>query len=1515
MTLSESTAEPVTELGTSHPTLAELRSELEAVDDKTAKAILADAIGRSLLLERGQEATAVRELLASYNHDPSFRPPLFALVDAFEHRRSYKNLARLYEAEVKSAVDDEEKIDAWLDRASFLLTTGGSGLLPTGGSRAEVEELLAQVLEAGPERAGAWAIVETLARHLGSADIARRALEARAKRARDPRLRAVLFHEAALECDDPASALALLEAAAEADPADLRVATALEDAARVTRRFATVVDALERRSRAEGHAARAAALACEASALARTRSLDARRALEVGARAVELAPEDPLVWLERAEAAEAAEAWEALDGACERVLALLGGELGELGAVFHLRRAEAARRMGRADQARHHLEAARAAAPRSLALEVVAESERPSPLEARRAWLEATISSASSDADARLGALAELAFIAAARGARDELDARVRSLVDLAALAGRADGPSKAPDVGLWRDVALAALAVGSAESCALVAPHVVSDEIADGQDGGEEERSRWRLTAIALASRGARRALARAALADPACAAWAPEVARWVGADVSDEALVAEAHEALAKNAASPLLAAAHHAARGRALARAGDWNAAREALEAALAIHPDDEYVRTLLEEVGRASGDVEAVLEALRRSARGQQALASELSATAHLAEIEGRFELARRSAEEATGLETPPVDARLLSLRDALRAGDEERAARIRAELPGPVFALAAALRREGSAREEALGPLLSDEEVGLEAALALVTSPATSTDLATLARRRCADLLELPEDPLADVRAGRPGAWLALADRLAELGAGDAAELLSSHGLRVALLRGELDDDAFLRVADLEEIDAPLCPDPSLVSAEVILDAVLRGESSDLAELCAAHARYVERGAPADVRAAHARLMVAAGRGEDVLDELVALIDADPTDVASADALRVAAREARRWPLVVRACDLLAERATGELRAQLLEEAAAVSMDELDDDEGAEQRCRRALAIDPAREIAYARLHDLLAERGDDAALLDLVTTRLDVFDDPEQLAPLLYEQARLFRGLGHVDEALAAIDNLLLLEPEHVGGLALQVEIHVQRERFEDAVGALRALAAASSAPPAQRRIARLGAAEFLEKKLGDLEGALTELAAIVDMGLADGVVFARMAGLAERAGRLDDAIRWHGEAAARASRPEQRAAAHRKLGELARRQGRLDDAAAAYRAALDAQPDDVEAAEALAEIPVAGDVEERIRAVSVALRDGTYPVRVEHLVKIERVARLVGDWALSSAAQDAIRVLEGVPSTPAPLDPSRLRSPDEARLGLALRLQGEPGEDLMRLLVEVLDELEPASPSSFGANSKDLRARGADAALDLVHALAGQLEAAGDVYVVDGGLFVGAMRDERPFYVVGRALRAPHAIAYQTAFFAAGIRAGLAPIVVRLARSGPAAVSTAFFALAAAAGAPVPGADLRADGLADLAKAFSKGISRRARRVADAAGRVGDAAAVEALVHRIHAGCVRVAVLASGDLGRGLGALTGGSARAEAVAASEAASQLVREWLDDDVIAARIACGWRAPD
>src|SRR5688572_22389099 len=95
--------------------VASLRAELEGSVDKSRQAILQYEIGHLTEHALANEGQAVREYLAAFNLDPTFRPPLFALVSIFERKRSFKNLTRLYETDARSASTPYEAASAVAD--------------------------------------------------------------------------------------------------------------------------------------------------------------------------------------------------------------------------------------------------------------------------------------------------------------------------------------------------------------------------------------------------------------------------------------------------------------------------------------------------------------------------------------------------------------------------------------------------------------------------------------------------------------------------------------------------------------------------------------------------------------------------------------------------------------------------------------------------------------------------------------------------------------------------------------------------------------------------------------------------------------------------------------------------------------------------------------------------------------------------------------------------------------------------------------------------------------------------------------------------------------------------------------------------------------------------------------------------------------------------------------------------------------------------------------------------------
>lgn len=270
--------------------------------------------------------------------------------------------------------------------------------------------------------------------------------------------------------------------------------------------------------------------------------------------------------------------------------------------------------------------------------------------------------------------------------------------------------------------------------------------------------------------------------------------------------------------------------------------------------------------------------------------------------------------------------------------------------------------------------------------------------------------------------------------------------------------------------------------------------------------------------HVEDRERQELNAALGRLATLQNQNAEAVQLLEAAIAENPQDLSAYEALRTAARKTEAWSLVVSACDRLAEALEGEMRANLLEEASAILRLKLNKPHEAESRLRAALEILPDRAETQQKLHDLLVERGDTRSLLDLNAKRLRSSTAPEEQSTIYYEQARLFRSEGRLNAALESLQALLATDPAHVGALALAAETFVTLERWPEAVHALTQLAEADI-PKEEAVMARLGAAEFLDRRLREPRAALKQLQLVKEATEADYAMLMRMVDLAERAG------------------------------------------------------------------------------------------------------------------------------------------------------------------------------------------------------------------------------------------------------------------------------------------------------------------------------------------------------------------------------------------------------------
>ena len=257
--------------------------------------------------------------------------------------------------------------------------------------------------------------------------------------------------------------------------------------------------------------------------------------------------------------------------------------------------------------------------------------------------------------------------------------------------------------------------------------------------------------------------------------------------------------------------------------------------------------------------------------------------------------------------------------------------------------------------------------------------------------------------------------------------------------------------------------------------------------------------------------------------LAAGLNEEALQRFKDIVASDPGNLGAWEGLRLAAKLCHEPHSVAEACEALAGTYNDStLGAELFEEAATIWLDELQDDTRGEQALARAVACDVNRFTAFDRLFRRVRDKNDWPRLLVLIEARLDVSDDVDELVKLHWERARVLRALGDRDAALLALENVTLLEPDHVGALAMAAEISIATSRFGDAAQYLDRLARLESAPSKQRLMSGIAAADLYEGKLNLPELSVSLLMVLDSSDLGTLAVRERLARAAARAENWD---------------------------------------------------------------------------------------------------------------------------------------------------------------------------------------------------------------------------------------------------------------------------------------------------------------------------------------------------------------------------------------------------------
>ncbi|MBI4705515.1 MAG: hypothetical protein HY744_30850, partial [Deltaproteobacteria bacterium] len=556
------------------------------------------------------------------------------------------------------------------------------------------------------------------------------------------------------------------------------------------------------------------------------------------------------------------------------------------------------------------------------------------------------------------------------------------------------------------------------------------------------------------------------------------------------------------------------------------------------------------------------------------------------------------------------------------------------------------------------------------------------------------------------------------------------------------------------------------------------------------------------------------------------------------------DLASWEGLRDVSRKLGDWRNCGVCCARLGSLCRDEQRAAAFwEEAGLVLLEHTDAHEDAEIALERALKRSPRRAVAFDKLFRRVRERKDHDRLLHLIEQRLQVSESDAELTKMYWERARALRSKGEAAAALRALGDVMLLEPDHVGALALEGEIRIARGELDLAAPPLARLASLDSAPVQQRLVSGLAAADLYDKKLGQPEKAVAVLVRLHEAGLCTQQVRERLARSAAAVGSWAEAARILEELMVERETSEGRIEAANLALVIYRDKLALPARAeAAVRQLLEEQPDHAEALALALGTPLSAEL--RAKAIPAArevvlqrlAQEPFDPVRVEVLGQI---ADARGELALRAAALGVLVALgderealqaelgellaraEHVPQ--AVLDASGIAE-------IAHPEDSGPVSELMVRLADAVGEALGPSLKTEGVGKRDRIEAHDDPLRRAVASWMGALgfESDFDLYVTQrDALRVRGIAAERPTLVVGSAIAAP---------FDAATRAAVAREIFAL-RCGTTLVlhhdshTVASVAIAASNAADVSLPEPKFAVYREIARAMDKALSRKLRR------------------------------------------------------------------------------------
>ncbi|MFO0756401.1 MAG: tetratricopeptide repeat protein [Byssovorax sp.] len=984
---------------------------------------------------------------------------------------------------------------------------------------------------------------------------------------------------------------------------------------------------------------------------------------------------------------------------------------------------------------------------------------------------------------------------------------------------------------------------------------------------------------------------------------------------------------EELAKVETDPEMARALWVVTALRSARSGDAEGARKGLRDLHPAVPGDVVVAVFRAEMERRAGDALAAADTL--SACAKETADGELGAALYLeaalllwgkgerARAIEQIEAARAVAPRAgattlswalRGADPDTIEGRRRALDAAAEAGADASAVALErfgleSAAGEPADALAALEALEGAASEDLavaaalarlLWPSAMEQRDALERALdlleerggeAMALSRAERFRLArTIDQDRAQTVIRAADwshaDPSLPAALEWLGAALAADDREAEISArralashftGSAGAALEASAATVALL-----DQPLVAQGFIQGDDAPA----QLMNLELALPG-----SDPRRRSAALHGLGDALGTDAqiDALALAGWSDLAAGNPEDARTSFQTVVERRPADVAAWEGVRAASEALGDHVQMALAAAQLGSLCRDDVRgAAFWEQAGLTLLAHTDAAEDAEIAFERAFHRDPRRSVAFDKLFRAVRSRNEDDRLLGIIEKRLEVSEDDQEIGKMYWERARVLRKKGDTDGALAALENVTMLEPDHVGALALLGEVCITKKMFAEAAPYLARLATIDQAPKQQRLMSGIAAVDLFENKLGQPDQALAVLTSLHRAGLSTPQVRERLARVAARAGAWADATAILEQLMTERDKREGRMEAARLAMNVWRdKLSAPTRALAAVTKLLDESPDDGEALDFVLATSFDAPAKARLlgRAKQTLLASlKANPVDGARVELLSKIAAFEQDPGLRQATLGALVAL-GRGAGPVSDELTKLDGRVAARPQVVLdegtlREIADPEDSgaIPELFVQMAETIALAlgpSLATLGVTKKDrVDARGAPPLRVVIAEWMGALGMSGDWDLYVGGTDprgVHAIAGEQPAIVLGSAITLPFDAAARSAvareIFA--LKRGITAVRLRDENT----IASLVVAACIEAGFNVPQPPYAVFG--EVARAVKKEISRKVRKtIPDVCQRIlGSGQDPRAWAAAAQRSIDRMAVIAAGDV------------------------------------------------